>query len=106
MDQLLFKTISGEDMRVLFRNEVPANFWDKKSKRKTKLNNTLIIDRHPLNYQEQHWSLHIKMDRLAKCASYPCRKVIAVGTNCFRVEGALTVRYNETNASPKILFLC
>ena len=104
--QLQEKFICEEDLKNLFVNNIHANFLAPKVNSRTKAELCEILNSHPLENQEQNWLYHSKTDRYAGCSSYPCKKRITVGTNCFSVIGAIGVVFGTNEAKPRKFYFC
>ena len=58
-----------------------------------------------LKYSQEHSCIaHTKVKPRAKCNSQLCSMHLTVGTECFKVVGALTVPYNKNKAVKQTFF--
>ena len=105
--QLQDHYLCDADLRWIFDaagETIPARYFQERAPAKTKREFAAILKDHDDYGREQKWTLHIKQKRGAICLG--CKKVLQRGTECFSVEGALTVPFNKNKAVLQTFYCC
>ena len=104
VETLRTRYIGDDALKALLRKQIPAKYLQKNEKRtKKQFGEILMVSGEYNNVQAT--LLHKKTTKSAKCTK--CKITITRCTNCFVVDGALTVPFNSGKADPaKFLFLC
>lgn len=105
--QLQDRYLCDADLRRIFDaagKTIPPRYVQERAPAKTKREFAAILKDHDGYEQEQKWTLHVKQKRSAVCLG--CKKVLQRGTECFSVEGALTVPFNKNKAVLQTFYCC
>ena len=101
--------LATEDIRNLFTNagnDIPSRYQQEKAPKRQKREFDVILKDYESYDEEQTWFFHVKSSRSALCTANDCKKVIHRGTECFSVDGALTVPYNGNRAVKQKFYYC
>ena len=104
---LIERYLDDETLKSLLETagcQIDREFQSEKSYRKKPFKD--ILSEHPLYEERQTWKLHLKTSRSAKCSNPSCKKVLTIGTECFCVDGALSVPYCSQRAVPQKFYFC
>ena len=105
--QLQDRYLCDADLRRIFDaagETIPPRYFQERAPAKTKREFAAILKDHDDYGREQKLNLHIKQKRSAICLG--CKKVLQRGTECFSVEGALTVPFNKNKAVLQTFYCC
>ena len=107
--QLTSRHLSDEDLKTLFPNagdSVDSRYFQESAPAKKRRDFEAILKDHEDFRADQRWLLHMKKSRSAQCTAFPCKKVLPKGTECFSVNGALSVPYNGNKAVQQSFYFC
>ena len=65
-----------------------------------------ILSNHENANNEQVCTLELKESRSAQCSGLNCKKILTVGTQCVKVDGALAVPYGKEIALKQLFYFC
>ena len=109
MEALSNRYITDMELTQLFQKsgkDVLPKYLQEKSHCRKKKNFMSILREHEDYSHEQAWLFHKKESRSAQCTSVRCKKLIQRETECFSVDGALTIPYNSNKAVKQKFYFC
>lgn len=96
--------LSESDLKTLISTKIASKYVQKTKKRKTNEQSNAVLRRDSRFNDLQTLTLHTKVGRQAKCRA--CRVDIDLGTNCFVVDGAINVSYEDESVIAQKFYFC